>query len=71
MPLGTPRSVVEKFRSFVLKSGQLPELKALLAAQATEVVMGSAQDFRHLIEQSIQKNTKVIQSLGLKLEELP
>jgi len=68
MPKGTPRPIIEKLRASLIKTVNLPEVKTLLAAQATEVVTGSSDDFRRVIADSLAKNAKVIKAVGLKAE---
>ena len=68
IPKGTPRPIIEQLRASLIKTVNLPEVKTLLAAQATEVVTGSSDDFRRVIAESLAKNTKVIKAVGLKAE---
>ena len=68
IPKGTPRPIIEKLRAAVIKTANLPEVKSLLAAQATEVVTGTPEEFRAVIADSLVKNAKVIKIIGLKAE---
>ena len=68
IPKGTPRPIIEKLRAAVIKTANLPEVKNLLAAQATEVVTGTPDEFRKVIADSLTKNAKVIKTIGLKAE---
>jgi len=68
LPKGTPRAVADKLRAAVVKTANLPEVKGLLAKQATEVVTGTSEEFRKLIADSLAKNAKVIKTIGLKAE---
>ncbi|MEQ1772828.1 MAG: tripartite tricarboxylate transporter substrate-binding protein [Burkholderiales bacterium] len=68
IPKGTPRPIVEKLRAAVIKTANLPEVKNLLATQATEVVTGTPEEFRKVIADSLVKNAKVIKAIGLKAE---
>ena len=68
VPKGTPRAIIEKLRAAVIKTANLPEIKNLLAAQATEVVTGTAEAFRAVIADSLVKNARVIKTVGLKAE---
>ena len=51
-----------------MKTSTLPEVKTLLAAQATEMVIGTPEAFRAVIADSLAKNAKVIKAIGLKAE---
>ena len=68
IPKGTPKPIIEKLRAAVIKTANLPEVKNLLAAQATEVVTGTPEEFRKVIADSLVKNAKVIKAIGLKAE---
>ena len=46
VPKGTPKPVIDKLRAAVAKTVSLPEVKSALAAQATEVVTGTPEEFR-------------------------
>ncbi len=65
LPKGTPRAIIEKLRVAVIKTAHAADVKALLAAQATEVVTGSAEEFRKVIADSLVKNAKVIKAIGI------
>jgi len=68
VPKGTPRLIIEKLRAAVIKTANLPDVKNLLAAQATEVVTGTPEDFRKVVADAMVKNAKVIKAIGLKAE---
>lgn len=68
IPKGTPRAIIEKLREAVIKTANLPEVKTLMVAQATEVVTGTSDAFRKVIADSLAKNAKVIKLVGLKAE---
>jgi tripartite-type tricarboxylate transporter receptor subunit TctC len=68
LPKGTPQPIVEKLRTALLKMANAQDVKTLLAAQATEVVIGTSEEFRKVIADSLVKNGKVIKSIGLKAE---
>jgi tripartite-type tricarboxylate transporter receptor subunit TctC len=68
VPKGTPKPIIEKLRAALIKTAALPEVKNLMATQATEVVIGSSEQFRKVIADSMEKNAKVIKAIGLKAE---
>lgn len=68
LPRGTPKPIVEKLRAAVHKTANLPEVKNLLAAQATDVVTGTPEEFRKVVADAMVKNAKVIKAIGLKVE---
>ena len=65
IPKGTPRPIVDTLRSAVIKTAHSPEVVKALASQATEVVTGTPQEFRKLVQDSLVKNAKVIKAVGL------
>ena len=68
MPKGTPRPIIEKLRAALLKTANLPDVKTLMTAQATEVLIGTSEEFRKVIANSLVQNAKVIKAIGLKAE---
>lgn len=68
LPKGTPKPIAEKLRTALLKTAALPDVKNLLAAQATDLVTGTPEEFRKVVADSMSKNAKVIKAVGLKVE---
>lgn len=68
LPKGTPKPIIEKLRAAVIKTVSTPEVKNLLAAQATEVVTGTPQEFRKVVQDSMAKNAVLVKAVGLKIE---
>ena len=67
VPKGTPKPIIEKLRAAVIKTVNLPEVKKALAVQATEVVTGTPEEFRKLVQDSMVKNAKVVKAVGLQM----
>ncbi len=68
VPKGTPKPIIEKLRAAVVKTVNLPDVKKALAVQATEVVTGTPEEFRKLVQDSMAQNAKVVKAVGLKVE---
>lgn len=68
VPKGTPKPIIEKLRAAVIKTVNLPDVKKALAVQATEVVTGTPEEFRKLVQNSMAQNAKVVKAVGLKIE---
>jgi tripartite-type tricarboxylate transporter receptor subunit TctC len=66
MPKGTPRAITDKLREAVINAVNSPDVAKQLAIQATETVIRGPAEFRKLVEESMVKNTKVVQAVGLK-----
>lgn len=67
-PRGTSKAIIEKLRQFTIKTVNQPEVKKALAIQATEVVTGTPEEFRKLVQESVAKNGKLVRTVGLKVE---
>jgi tripartite-type tricarboxylate transporter receptor subunit TctC len=68
LPKGTPRPIADKLRAVLLKTAALSEVKNLLAAQATELVTNTPEEFRKVVAESLVKNARVIKTVGLKVD---
>jgi tripartite-type tricarboxylate transporter receptor subunit TctC len=66
MPKNTPRAVTEKMRAATVKAAESPEVRKAFATQATEIVIRGPDEFRDVVQQSMVKNAKVVQAVGLK-----
>lgn len=66
LPKGTPKAINDKIREAVVKTVNSPEVKKSLDIQATEVVVRGPAEFRKVVEQSMIKNAKVVEAVGLK-----
>jgi tripartite-type tricarboxylate transporter receptor subunit TctC len=66
VPKGTPKAINDKIRDAVMKTVNSPEVKKSLGIQATEVVIRGPAEFRKVVEQSMIKNAKVVEAVGLK-----
>jgi tripartite-type tricarboxylate transporter receptor subunit TctC len=67
-PKNTPKAIVQKMRNAVVKTMERPEVKKGMAFQATAIVIREPAEFRKIVQESMEKNAKVIKSLGLTTE---
>ena len=51
----------------MIKTVNLPEVKKGLAAQGTEIVTGTPEEFRKVVQDSMVKNAKVVKAVGLTM----
>jgi tripartite-type tricarboxylate transporter receptor subunit TctC len=65
LPKGTPKPILEKLRAAVIKTAHSPDVVKALAGQATEVVTGTPEEFRKVVQASLVNNAKVIKAIGL------
>jgi tripartite-type tricarboxylate transporter receptor subunit TctC len=68
MPKGTPKAISAKLRAAVTKTAEMPDFKKLMDVQATEIVLRGPEEFRKVVQESMAKNAKVVQAVGLKAE---
>jgi tripartite-type tricarboxylate transporter receptor subunit TctC len=68
VPKGTPRPIIEKLRAAVVKTMTLPEVKNAFAVLGTEVVTGTPEEFRKVVQDSLERNTKLVKAVGLRVE---
>jgi tripartite-type tricarboxylate transporter receptor subunit TctC len=67
-PAGTAHPIVTRLNAEIVKVMQSAEMKARLAAMATEPVTSTPEGFADLIRREIEKWAKVVRAAGLKAE---
>jgi tripartite-type tricarboxylate transporter receptor subunit TctC len=67
-PKNTPKPIVQKMRNAVVQTMERPEVKKGMAFQATAIVIRDAPEFRKVVQESMDKNAKVVKAIGLKSE---
>lgn len=67
-PAGTPRDIVAKLNSAILKGIISQETRRRLANQGLEVAGGSPEQFSALINEDLQKWAKVVKQSGAKVD---
>jgi tripartite-type tricarboxylate transporter receptor subunit TctC len=66
VPAGTPRDIVARLRQDILKVLQNPDVKDRLAAEGSEVVGNTPEEFGAMIRADVEKWAKVIQRTGIR-----
>lgn len=66
MPKGTPKAITDKLREAVIKATELPDVKKLLIAQGTEIVVRGPAEFRKVVQDSMTQNAAVVKAVGLR-----
>jgi tripartite-type tricarboxylate transporter receptor subunit TctC len=66
MPKGTPKAITDKLRAAVIKATELPDVKKLLIAQGTEIVIRGPAEFRKVVQDSMIQNAAVVKAVGLQ-----
>lgn len=67
-PSGTPKAIIDKVNSEVVRALTAPEMKDWLARQGAEAMPWSAEEFRHFVNAEIAKFGKVIKEAGVKAD---
>lgn len=67
-PRHTPKFVLEKIRTALIKVLAQAELKNAMAEQATEVASNTPQEFRQLVQIELAKYGEVVRTVGLKAD---
>ena len=67
-PAGTPREVIVRLNTAVNTVMGSAEIRALVAAQAGDVVTGTPEQFGALIRKDSDRWAKVIREAGIKAE---
>ncbi len=67
-PAGTPPEVIAKLNQEMARALTPPEVRQRLAAEGTEVVAGSADEFMTLFRAEVAKWARVIKQSGIRLE---
>jgi tripartite-type tricarboxylate transporter receptor subunit TctC len=68
LPKGTPRTVVDKVRTALLKALAVPEIKAAIEKQGAEVITNTPEEFRELVRAEFENTAKLVKAAGLKVE---
>lgn len=65
-PRATPKPIIQRMRDAVAQTMDRPEVKKGMATQATAIVIREAPEFRKVVEDSMEKNAKLVKEIGLK-----
>ena len=66
VPKGVAKAHVTKLRNAIKKTLASADVKRAFATQATEIVTGGPEDFRKLVEGSVQHNRTLVKEVGLQ-----
>jgi tripartite-type tricarboxylate transporter receptor subunit TctC len=67
-PKGTPRPVLGKIHSALVRVVSTQEARDQFAAQGAEVITNNPEEFRNFVRQDIVEAGKVVKAIGLKAE---
>jgi tripartite-type tricarboxylate transporter receptor subunit TctC len=68
VPAGTPPNIITALNGHLVKAVRAPEVLNRLAADGTQIIAGSPEQFAALIRTEIPRWAKVIKASGIKPE---
>lgn len=68
VPAGTPPNIITALNGYLVKAVRAPEVVNRLAADGTQIIAGSPEQFAALIKTEIPRWAKVIKASGIKPE---
>jgi tripartite-type tricarboxylate transporter receptor subunit TctC len=67
-PAATPRAIVNRLNSETIKALSVPDVKSMAAAQGSELVPGTPEQFADHIKSEIARIGKIAKGAGIKAE---
>jgi len=67
-PAGTPHAIIDAFRSAVVATMAVPDMKTRLLAQGVDIVGSTPREFDQMLREEIAKWTKLVRSAGITAE---
>ena len=67
-PSGTPRGIVTRLNSEINQAMQAPDVKEKLAAQSTDAIVGTPEEFAAYVKKEIAKWADVVRRAGIQPE---
>ena len=65
-PKGTPAAIVKRLNEAFMKAAQAPDIAQMMQAQASEVFVGTPEDFGKLIAADFGRLGKAVRAAGIK-----
>jgi tripartite-type tricarboxylate transporter receptor subunit TctC len=67
-PAATPRAIISRLNAETVKALSTPDMKSAIAAQGSEVMSGSPEQFADYIQSEITRIGKIAKAAGIKAE---
>ena len=67
-PAGTPRPIIEQLNAVIVKALRQPEVAKRLAAEGTEVIGSTPEEFGDHIRAELERVAKIVRAAGIKAE---
>jgi tripartite-type tricarboxylate transporter receptor subunit TctC len=67
-PVGTPKSIIDKLNSSIVKISRLPEIKDQFYSQGAEPVSNTSTEFSNFIRDETERMSIIVKTAGIKAE---
>ncbi len=67
-PARTPAEIVQRLNRDLARAARLPEVRDMLLAQGSELVIGSPEEFRRFLDREVAMWDRVIRNVGARVE---
>ncbi|HEV7799776.1 MAG TPA: tripartite tricarboxylate transporter substrate-binding protein, partial [Burkholderiales bacterium] len=67
-PAGTPREVIAKLNAEILSSLKLPDVREIFAAQGTDIIGSTPDEFARYIKTELAKWAVVVKKSGARVD---
>jgi tripartite-type tricarboxylate transporter receptor subunit TctC len=67
-PRATPGPILVRLREAVIAVMNRPDTRSQMAAQATDILVTTPEEFRRMVQETITNNVKLVKALGLTAE---
>jgi tripartite-type tricarboxylate transporter receptor subunit TctC len=67
-PAGTPQPIISRLNAETIKALSTPDMKSAIAAQGSEVMSGSPEQFANYIKAEIARVGKIAKAAGIRAE---
>jgi tripartite-type tricarboxylate transporter receptor subunit TctC len=67
-PASTPKPIISRLNSETIKALGAPDIKSVIAAQGSEIMSGSPEQFADYIKAEIARIAKIAKTAGIRAE---
>jgi tripartite-type tricarboxylate transporter receptor subunit TctC len=67
-PAGTPKAIIDKLNTAIVKISKLPEIKEQFYGQGSEPISNSPVEFSHFMKDETERMAVIVKTAGIKVE---
>ena len=67
-PAGTPKAIIDKLNTAIVKISKLPEIKEQFYGQGSEPISNSPAEFSHFMKDETERMAVIVKTAGIKVE---